>query len=254
MPTFSRSLRQSLRRARALADEGRHRYAELEHLLLALIDDPDAAAVMRACNVDRDKLLRALVTHIEAEPGKFETNGSEVSQPAAGFQRVFQRAVVHVQSSGLKVVTGADVLVAMIAEGDSQVAVLMREQGMTRYDMTRAISHGIAKADVVLRDREGRDDPGRPIVSDKLSGSAAKVLLLNDYYTPMEFVVLVLERVFGKDRETATRVMLEIHHNGTGMCGIYPYDVADAKVRAVLDFAREHQHPLLCVLEQSSSL
>jgi ATP-dependent Clp protease adaptor protein ClpS len=81
----------------------------------------------------------------------------------------------------------------------------------------------------------------------------AEVRLLNDDYTPMEFVVHVLERVFDKDRETATRIMLEIHNEGVGTCGIYPYDAADAKVTQVLSFAREHQHPLLCVLEPSSS-
>ena len=81
-----------------------------------------------------------------------------------------------------------------------------------------------------------------------------RVVLLNDDYTPMEFVVHVLERVFDKDRETATRIMLEVHHKGILACGIYPYDAAVAKVREVLDFAREHQHPLQCVLERSSSI
>jgi ATP-dependent Clp protease adaptor protein ClpS len=69
----------------------------------------------------------------------------------------------------------------------------------------------------------------------------------------MEFVVQVLERVFGKDSETATRIMLEIHENGVGTCGLYPYEVADAKVSEVLNFAREHQHPLQCVLQRSSA-
>jgi ATP-dependent Clp protease adaptor protein ClpS len=114
--------------------------------------------------------------------------------------------------------------------------------------VTRYISHGIVKGDGVSCGREGRDDPGQHIVSDKPSGLLAKVLLLDDNYTPMEFVVQVLERVFDKDRETATRIMLEIHNKGTGTSGIYPYDAADAKVRE----AREHQHPLQCVLERSS--
>jgi ATP-dependent Clp protease adapter protein ClpS len=260
MPTISRSLEQSLRRAFALANEGRDKYAALEHLLLALIDDPDAATVMRACSVDRDKLRRDLVAHIEAEPGKFETDSSEDCkptagfEPTAGFQRVIQRAVIHVQSSGREEVTGAHALVAIVAERESQAAALMQEQGMTRYDMTRYISPGIAKGDVVSCGREARDDPGQHIVSGKPSGLLAKVLLLNDDYTPMEFVVHVLERVFDKDRETAMRIMLEIHNNGTGICGIYSYDDADAKVREVLDFAREHQHPLQCILERSSSI
>jgi ATP-dependent Clp protease adaptor protein ClpS len=80
------------------------------------------------------------------------------------------------------------------------------------------------------------------------------VLLLNDNYTPMEFVVQVLERVFEMDHEPAVRLMLEIHEKGTAMCGVYPYDVAQSKVTEVLDFAQTHQHPLQCVLERSTSV
>src|SRR6516162_7100057 len=106
MPTFSRSLEQSLHRALALANERHHEYATLEHLLLALVDDQDAAAVMRACNVDIDKLRRNLVTYVESELENLVTDGSEDSKPTAGFQRVIQRAVIHVQSSGREEVTG----------------------------------------------------------------------------------------------------------------------------------------------------
>jgi len=77
-----------------------------------------------------------------------------------------------------------------------------------------------------------------------------KVLLLNDDYTPMEFVVHVLERFFNKGREEATRIMLHVHHNGVGMCGVFTYEVAETKVTHVMDFARKHQHPLQCVMEK----
>ena len=77
-----------------------------------------------------------------------------------------------------------------------------------------------------------------------------KVLLLNDDYTPMEFVVLVLERFFSKDREAATRIMLHVHHHGIGECGVFTYEVAETKVTQVMDFARKHQHPLQCVMEK----
>ena len=100
MPTFSRSLEQSLHRALALANERHHEYATLEHLLLALIDDQDAAAVMRACNVDLDKLRRSLTAYLESELENLVSDGNEDSKPTAGFQRVIQRAVIHVQSSG----------------------------------------------------------------------------------------------------------------------------------------------------------
>src|SRR5262250_826184 len=145
MPTFSRNLEQSLHRALALANERHHEYATLEHLLLALIDDQDASAVMRACNVDLDKLRRSLTTYLESELENLITDGAEDSKPTAGFQRVIQRAVIHVQSSGREEVTGANVLVAIFAERESHAAYFLQEQDMTRYDAVNYISHGIAK-------------------------------------------------------------------------------------------------------------
>src|SRR5438034_9867529 len=145
MPTFSRSLEQSLHRALALANERHHEYATLEHLLLALLDDQDAAAVMRACNVDLDKLRRSLSAYLESELENLVSDGNEDSKPTAGFQRVIQRAVIHVQSSGREEVTGANVLVAIFAERESHAAYFLQEQEMTRYDAVNYISHGIAK-------------------------------------------------------------------------------------------------------------
>src|SRR6266699_3734854 len=145
MPTFSRNLEQSLHRALALANERHHEYATLEHLLLALLDDQDAAAVMRACNVDLDKLRRSLTAYLESELENLVTDGNEDSKPTAGFQRVIQRAVIHVQSSGREEVTGANVLVAIFAERESHAAYFLQEQDMTRYDAVNYISHGIAK-------------------------------------------------------------------------------------------------------------
>ncbi|MEL7189418.1 MAG: ATP-dependent Clp protease adapter ClpS [Pseudomonadota bacterium] len=81
--------------------------------------------------------------------------------------------------------------------------------------------------------------------------SQYKVLLLNDDYTPMEFVVMVLKRFFSMDLEQATRVMLHVHQKGVGVCGIFPYEVAETKVNQVMDFARKNQHPLQCTLEKA---
>ena len=145
MPSFSRSLEQALHRALALAGERRHEYATLEHLLLALIDDQDAAAVMRACNVDLDVLRRNLVEYVDTELANLVADGRQDSKPTAGFQRVIQRAVIHVQSSGRDEVTGANVLVAIFAERESHAAYFLQEQDMTRYDAVNYISHGIAK-------------------------------------------------------------------------------------------------------------
>jgi ATP-dependent Clp protease ATP-binding subunit ClpA len=145
MPTFSHSLEQSLHRALSIANERHHQYATLEHLLLSLLDDQDAAAVMRACNVDIDKLRGSLVNYLDTEFDNLVADGNEDSKPTAGFQRVIQRAVIHVQSSGREEVTGANVLVAIFAERESHAAFFLQEQDMTRYDAVNYISHGIAK-------------------------------------------------------------------------------------------------------------
>src|SRR5690606_383778 len=103
----------------ALANERSHEYATLEHLLLALIEDHDAAAVMRACNVDVDVLRKHLEEYVDSELASLVVDDNEDSKPTAGFQRVIQRAVIHVQSSGREEVTGANVLVAIFAERES---------------------------------------------------------------------------------------------------------------------------------------
>src|SRR3954463_1064627 len=156
LPSFSRSLEQALHRALALAGERRHEYATLEHLLLALLDDQDAAAVMRACNVDMDVLRRSLVEYVDAELANLISDGRQDSKPTAGFQRVIQRAVIHVQSSGREEVTGANVLVAIFAERESHAAYFLQEQDMTRYDAVNYISHGIAKRPGLSETRTAR--------------------------------------------------------------------------------------------------
>ncbi|GGB58642.1 ATP-dependent Clp protease ATP-binding subunit ClpA [Roseibium aquae] len=160
MPSFSRSLEKALHQALAYANERQQEYATLEHLLLALLDDQDAAAVMRACNVDLDVIRRNLLDYIENELESLVTEGDEDSKPTAGFQRVIQRAVIHVQSSGREEVTGANVLVAIFAERESHAAYFLQDQDMTRYDAVNYISHGIAKRPGMSETRpvEGADE------------------------------------------------------------------------------------------------
>jgi len=145
LPSFSRSLEVTLHKALALANERDQEFATLEHLLLALIDDKDAAAVMRACNVDLERLRRDLTRYIDTELANLVGSADEESKPTAGFQRVVQRAVIHVQSSNREEVTGANILVAIFAERESHAAYFLQEQDMTRYDAVNYISHGIAK-------------------------------------------------------------------------------------------------------------
>ena len=145
MPSFSSALEETLHRAVGHANAHHHEYATLEHLLLALIDDVDAAAVMSACNVDLAKLRTALDAYIETDLKSLVEPQSEEAKPTAGFQRVIQRAVIHVQSSGRDEVTGAKVLVAIFSERESHAAFFLQEQEMTRYDAVNYIAHGIAK-------------------------------------------------------------------------------------------------------------
>jgi ATP-dependent Clp protease ATP-binding subunit ClpA len=145
MPSFSRPLEETLHRAVHYANERRHEYATLEHLLLALVDDPDAANVMGACNVDLVALKTALTLYVDTDLAALATSDGEDAKPTAGFQRVIQRAVIHVQSSGREEVSGANVLVAIFSERESHAAYFLQEQDMTRYDAVNYIAHGIAK-------------------------------------------------------------------------------------------------------------
>ena len=146
MPSFSTSLEQSIHGALALANARKHELATLEHLLLSLVDEPEAARVMQACSVNLDKLRKDLEGFIEDELSTLVTDveGSE-AVPTAAFQRVIQRAAIHVQSSGRTEVTGANVLVAIFAERESNAAYFLQEQDMTRYDAVNFIAHGVAK-------------------------------------------------------------------------------------------------------------
>ncbi|MEM8870855.1 MAG: ATP-dependent Clp protease ATP-binding subunit ClpA [Pseudomonadota bacterium] len=146
MPSFSNSLETAIHNALGLANERRHELATLEHLLLALVDEPDAARVMKACSVDLDELRTTLTKFLDEELDSLvsEIDGSEAA-PTTGFQRVIQRAAIHVQSSGRTEVTGANVLVAIFAERESHAAYFLQEQDMTRYDAVNYISHGVAK-------------------------------------------------------------------------------------------------------------
>jgi ATP-dependent Clp protease ATP-binding subunit ClpA len=159
VPTFSPSLEKALHQALTYANERHQEYATLEHLLLALIDDPDASAVMGACNVNLDTLRKTLVDYVDTELANLITGYDEDSKPTAGFQRVIQRAVIHVQSSGREEVTGANVLVAIFAERESHAAFFLQEQEMTRYDAVNYISHGIGK-------RPGASQPRSPRGAD----------------------------------------------------------------------------------------
>ena len=143
---LSRNLEQTLHRALSLASDRRHEYATLEHLLLGLADDSDAATVLRACGVDLDKLRADLTEFLDKDLSGLASDRPGEPKPTAAFQRVVQRAAIHVQSSGRDEVTGANVLVAMFSERETHAVYFLQLQDMTRLDAVNFISHGIAKA------------------------------------------------------------------------------------------------------------
>jgi len=158
---LSRNLEQTLHRSLAFAAERRHEYATLEHLLLGLIDDADALTVLRACGVDIERLRRETIEFLDKDLAGLATDRAGDPKPTAGFQRVVQRAAIHVQSSGRDEVTGANVLVALFSERESHAVYFLQAQDMTRLDAVNFISHGIAKS-------PGRSVPRTP------SGSSAE--------------------------------------------------------------------------------
>ncbi len=142
---LSANLEQTLHRALGLANERRHEYATLEHLLLALTEDQDSVAVLRACGVEIDRLRGEIADYIDNELSNLITAQGGDAKPTAGFQRVLQRAAIHVQSSGREEVTGANVLVAMFSERESHAVFFLQGQELCRLDAVIDISHGIAK-------------------------------------------------------------------------------------------------------------
>jgi ATP-dependent Clp protease adapter protein ClpS len=247
MPTISQNLEQSLRRAAALAEQWRHECATPEHLLLALTDDPDAARVMQACNVDLQKLRDAILASLSP------ISDRTVLRTSQSFEADLQRAAVHAESIGREEISGAPVLVAMLT---GPAAHFLHEQGMTRYDATTFIGHGITKdaqamsrRDIEIVERSAPD----AVPDDSAASSTFKVRLLNDDYTTMEFVVHVLEEIFELEHKNAVRIMFQTHRKGMGECGVFAREEAEAKATRVMNLAQQHQQPLRCVLEPAEA-
>jgi ATP-dependent Clp protease ATP-binding subunit ClpA len=169
MPSLTPSLERALERALQLAADRKHEYATLEHLLLALTEDEDAAEVMTACKLDIEKLRRDLANYLDNDCASFVVEDGGQVHPTAAFQRVVQRAVLHVESSSKDEVTGANVLVSIFAERDSHAAYFLQEQDMTRYDAVNYISHGVAKKPGMSKPKpvegagEKEDDATKPV-------------------------------------------------------------------------------------------
>jgi ATP-dependent Clp protease ATP-binding subunit ClpA len=182
---LSRTLEQTLHRALSLASERKHEYATLEHLLLSLLDDPDAANVLRACAVDSERLRREVTEFLDKDLAGLVTDRGGDPKPTAGFQRVVQRAAIHVQSSGRDEVTGANVLVALFSERESHAVYFLQQQDMTRLDAVNFISHGIAKVPgrsekrPVQGTNEGEGGEGREEKPSRRSQEALSTYCIN---------------------------------------------------------------------------
>ncbi len=178
MPSFAESLEATLHNALKNAAERAHEYATLEHLLLALIEDPDASKVMQACGVDLGELSDTVIQYLDNELESLKVGGNVDPSPTSGFQRVVQRAILHVQSSGKDVVTGANVLVALFSERESYAVYFLQQQDMSRLDAVSYISHGIGKDGKLIEQRpvegaEERKEEASPESKDKKSKEGA---------------------------------------------------------------------------------
>ena len=261
---FSQNLNRSLGRAIAQAEQQSYGCATPEHVLLALLDDPDTIPVFQACNIDLQKLrdaVEASMPHSDYildldegdTPESDDDDASELGNepiPIEHFQVDLQRAIAHARSSECEEVNSADVLVALL---HGPVGDLMNTHGITRYDVTTFISHGISKD---AQAASLRGDAGLSAPQTQSGGSAGssafKVRLLNDNYTTMDFVVHVLDQVFELKREDAEAMVLKIHSEESAVCGSFTREEAEARTAWVMKLAREHQQPLRCVMEQSA--
>jgi len=195
---IAQELEVSLHMAFVEARQKRHEFITVEHLLLALLDNPTATDVLRACAANIEELRKALMDFIAAHTPTVAGSEEIDTQPTLGFQRVIQRAILHVQSSGKKEVTGAHVLVAIFGEKDSHAVYFLHQQGVTRLDVVNFISHGITKSPQGGKDSKGEQDQQEAQGEQEQSGGA-----LETYTTNLNAQALVgkIDPLIGRERE-----------------------------------------------------
>tara|TARA_A100001391_G_scaffold136353_1_gene95001 strand:+ start:18241 stop:20610 length:2370 start_codon:yes stop_codon:yes gene_type:complete len=183
MPSFAQNLEKTLHTAIQHAIDRTHEYATLEHLLLALVNDSDAAEVMTACGVDLEELAGVVRQYLDQEYQSLKSSDQADPQPTAGFQRVIQRAILHVQTSGKDTVTGANVLVALFSERDSYAVYFLQQQDMSRLDAVSFISHGIGKngRQIENRNPQGSEEPDMAKAEEKADPKNKKETALDQF-------------------------------------------------------------------------
>lgn len=227
---IAKELEIALHRAFVNARAQRHRHISVDHLLLAMLDTPSAVRVLKGCGAELDALAAQLAEHVGRETQSVPGDKEVDTQPTLGFQRVIQRAILKVQSAGKREVAGEDVLVAAFAEKDSYAVRLLASQNIGWLEATSFISHGGAVAET----------------SSSAPDTDVQVVIYNDEYTPMQFVVDVLEGFFGMSSEDAKETMLEVHREGAAVCGLYTRAQGELLVAQVAAHVRAHGYPLRC--------
>jgi ATP-dependent Clp protease adapter protein ClpS len=238
---ISEELESCLHHAFVEARSKRHKYITIEHLLRAVLRDHSFAANIlsfRAVNVE--DLRRELDGFIERHTSLFPSEDEPDTQPTADFQRVIQRAILNVQSSGRGKVTSADVLLALLNE--KSIAALLAKRGVTPLDVMNGIVSGPEK----FKRLPTEQNLSQATDGDVLGAEDLQIVLFNDDFTPMEFVVGLLQRFLSMSKEDATEVMLEVHRDGRAVCGLYDRDAALAIVKSMAAYSREHGWPLRC--------
>lgn len=207
---LSRNLEQTLHKALMEATDRTHEYATLEHLLMALTVDQDAMAVLRSCGVGIDPLKEKLEKYLDNELGYLKNEDPEEAKPTTAFQRVLQRAAIHVQSSGREEVTGANVLVALFSERESHAVYFLQEQDMTRFDAVNYISHGIAKVpgveNAISFSKEAGDEDGNEESRGAKTGREA----LNAYCKNLNFKAKEgkIDNLIGREKEVNRTIQI----------------------------------------------
>jgi ATP-dependent Clp protease ATP-binding subunit ClpA len=235
---LSKELEFSLNTAFKQAREKRHEFMTVEHLLLALLDNPTAASVLRACGVDLDGLRRDLTSFIEANTPLLPANDPRDTQPTLGFQRVLQRAVFHVQSSGKKEVNGANVLVAIFGEQESQAVYLLGKYDLSRLDVVNYISHGISK----ISDEPSQDDAG--LAADEVEGGEEETRKrpLDNYATNLNEVAREgrIDPLIGRDSEVERTIQILCRRRKNnplyvGEAGVGKTAIAEGLAKKIVD-------------------
>jgi ATP-dependent Clp protease adapter protein ClpS len=232
---IAKELEECLHQAFVDARQERYQHITVEHLLLALLDAPSAASLLRGCGANMTRLRNALAQQIVRNAPTVEPGKEVDTQPTLGFQRVIQRAILRVQSSGGNEVTPAEVLVAILGEKDSHAVRILADQDITRFHAVFHLAHGVSPA------APSHEAPPP-------EGAELQVVLYNDSYTPMQFVVDVLQNFFSMNVDDAKETMLEVHREGVAVCGLFERQAALELVERVREQARQHGHPLNCAV------